>query len=217
LQRPLELGADIVVHSATKFLCGHSDVVAGAVVVKGAALAEELYLIQNGEGAGLSPFDSFLLLRGMKTLSLRLDRQQENAARVAVFLQAHPAVRRVYFPGCGEIAARRVHEAQASGYGAVLSFGTGDPELSRKVVESTRLFRITVSFGGLNSTISLPSYMSHASIPSDLRVQKVIPRDLVRLSIGAEDAGDLIDDLKQALETARSQMNHTNRSLNAIA
>ena len=217
LQRPLELGADIVVHSATKFLCGHSDVMAGAVVIKDAALGEELYLIQNGEGACLSPFDSFLLLRGMKTLSLRLDRQQENASRVAAFLQAHPSVQRVYFPGFSETADLHVHQSQASGYGAVLSFATGDPELSRKVVESTRLFAITVSFGGLNSTVSLPSYMSHASIPLDLRVQKEIPRDLVRLSVGAEDAGDLIDDLKQALEHASRQTNKTNCSLNAIA
>lgn len=205
LQRPLECGSDITLHSATKFLCGHSDVMAGAVVVKDDTLSEELYLIQNGEGACLSPFDSFLLLRGMKTLSLRLDRQQENAKRIAGFVQSHRAVRQVYFPGLSEGATLRAHEAQASGYGAVLSFATGDPEISRKVAETTKLFAIAVSFGGVNSTISLPNYMSHASIPPSIRVQKNIPSDLVRLSVGAEDAGDLVDDLAQALEIATQQ------------
>ncbi|HEX8815863.1 MAG TPA: cystathionine beta-lyase [Terriglobales bacterium] len=202
LQRPLELGADIVLHSATKYLCGHSDVMAGAVVVNNAALAEELYLIQNGEGACLSPFDSFLLLRGMKTLSLRLDRQQQNAKNIAEFLASHSTVTHVYFPGLAADRERRIHESQASGYGAVLSFQTGDPEISRKIVEETKLFAITVSFGGLNSTISLPNCMSHASIPREIRGQKNIPRDLIRLSVGAEDAGDLIADLGQAFEIA---------------
>ena len=202
LQRPLELGADIVLHSATKFLCGHSDVMAGAVVVKDDELGEELYLIQNGEGAGLSPFDSYLLLRGMKTLSLRLDRQQANARAIADLLAAHPAVERVYYPGLAPDEELRVHRSQASGDGAVLSFVTGDPELSRAVVEATKLFAITVSFGGVNSTISLPNYMSHASIPAHLRRQKSIPADLVRISVGAEDVDDLIDDLRQGFETA---------------
>jgi cysteine-S-conjugate beta-lyase len=202
LQRPLELGADVVVHSATKFLCGHSDVMAGAVVVNGEALAEELYLIQNGEGACLSPFDSFLLLRGMKTLSLRLDRQQENAKRIADFLSSHKWVKDIYFPGLAEAKEQCIHHSQASGYGPVLSFTTGDPDVSRQIVENTKLFAITVSFGGLNSTISLPSYMSHASIPQNLRSQKVIPGDLVRLSVGVEEAQDLLDDLGQAFETA---------------
>ncbi len=214
LQRPLELGADIVLHSATKFLSGHSDIMAGAVVVRNDAIAEELYLIQNGEGAVLSPFDSFLLLRGMKTLSLRLDRQQSNARALAEFLEAQPAVKRVYYPGFADEQQRRIHRAQASGDGAVLSFVTGDPELSRTVVEATRLFNITVSFGGVNSTISLPNYMSHASIPAHLRQQKSIPADLVRISVGVEDVEDLLDDLAQALELA-SQENLTLRAVAA--
>jgi cystathionine beta-lyase len=205
LQRPLELGADIVLHSATKFLCGHSDVMAGAVVVADEGLAEELYLIQNGEGAVLSPFDSYLLLRGMKTLALRLDRQQANARAIAEFLDAHPAVERVYYPGLADEHARRIHQAQASGDGAVISFVTGEAEFSRALVELTKLFAITVSFGGVNSTISLPNYMSHASIPAHLRQQKTIPADLVRISVGAEDVGDLLDDLGAAFETARRQ------------
>jgi cystathionine beta-lyase len=205
LQRPLELGADIVLHSATKFLCGHSDVMAGAVVVSDDQLGEELYLIQNGEGGGLAPFDSFLLLRGMKTLSLRLDRQQSNARKIAEWLDAQPAVEHVYYPGLADERQLRVHRAQASGDGAVLSFVTGDAELSRAIVEATKLFNITVSFGGVNSTISLPNYMSHASIPQHLRQQKSIPADLVRISVGAEDVEDLLDDLNQAFEFASQQ------------
>ena len=213
LQRPLELGADIVLHSATKFLCGHSDVMAGAVVVADEDLAQELYLIQNGEGAGLSPFDSYLLLRGTKTLSLRLDRQQSNAEAIAELLDAHPAVDRVYYPGLANDRQLAIHRAQASGDGAVLSFVTGDAEFSRTVVEATKLFAITVSFGGVNSTISLPNYMSHASIPAHLRQQKSIPPDLVRISVGAEDVDDLIDDLSQAFEIAARQ----SAALRAIA
>jgi cysteine-S-conjugate beta-lyase len=202
LQRPLELGVDIVLHSATKFLCGHSDVMAGAVVVADEELAQELYLIQNGEGSGLAPFDSYLLLRGMKTLSLRLDRQQSSAKTIANLLDAHPAVDRVYFPGLADEAQRRIHRSQASGDGAVLSFVTGDAEFSRAVVEETRLFAIAVSFGGVNSTISLPNYMSHASIPAHLRQQKSIPTDLVRISVGIEDVDDLVEDLSRAFEIA---------------
>jgi cystathionine beta-lyase len=205
LQRPLELGADIVLHSATKFLCGHSDVMAGAVVVADEALGQELYLIQNGEGAGLSPFDSYLLLRGTKTLSLRLDRQQSNAKAIAELLDGHPAVDRVYYPALANQRQLAIHRAQASGDGAVLSFVTGDPEFSRTVVETTKLFAIAVSFGGVNSTISLPNYMSHASIPTHLRQQKSVPADLVRISVGAEDVDDLIDDLSQAFEIAARQ------------
>lgn len=202
LQRPLELGADITLHSATKFLCGHSDVMAGAIVVRDAALADEVYLIQNGEGGGLSPFDSFLVLRGMKTLALRMKQQQHNALRVAEFLLAHPAVAQVYYPALLEGPAREVHERQARGPGAVLSFSTGDPELSRRLVEACRIFSITVSFGGVNSTISLPNYMSHASIPEALKKQKVVPRDLVRVSVGIEDPDDLIDDLRASFAAA---------------
>jgi cystathionine beta-lyase len=202
LQRPLELGADIVLHSATKFLCGHSDVMAGAVVVGDQELVEEVYLIQNGEGAVLAPFDSYLLLRGMKTLALRLDRQQSNAEKIAEFLTTHPAVEQVFYPGLAHGRQREIQESQASGNGAVLSFATGDPEVSRVLVEETKLFNITVSFGGVNSTISLPNYMSHASIPQHLRQQKSIPADLVRISVGAEDVEDLIDDLGAAFELA---------------
>ena len=202
LQRPLELGCDIVIHSATKFLCGHSDVMAGAVIVKDAALADDLYLIQNGEGGGLAPFDSFLVLRGLKTLALRQDRQQANATAIAHYLKQHANVTDVYFPALAPPEAAAIHKKQASGPGSVLSFRTGDPELSRRVVEGCKLHTITVSFGGVNSTISLPNYMSHASIPEHLRSQKQIPHDLVRLSVGIEAIEDLTADLDQAFTQA---------------
>ena len=141
----------------------------------------------------------------MKTLSLRLDRQQPTQPPSPSFSTRMPAVDRVYFPGLADGAAIRIHRSQASGDGAVLSFVTGDPEFSRAVVEATRLFAITVSFGGVNSTISLPNYMSHASIPASLRQQKSIPADLVRISVGAEDVDDLLDDLGQAFEFASRQ------------
>jgi cysteine-S-conjugate beta-lyase len=204
LQRPLELGCDIVIHSATKFLCGHSDVMAGAVIVKDQALADDLYLIQNGEGGGLAPFDSFLVLRGLKTLALRQNQQQANATAIANYLQQHASVTDVYFPALAPPEAAAIHKKQASGPGSVLSFRTGDPELSRRVVEGCKLHTITVSFGGVNSTISLPNYMSHASIPEHLRSQKVIPRDLVRISVGIEAIEDLTADLDQAFTSARS-------------
>lgn len=203
LQRPLALGCDIVLHSATKFLCGHSDVMAGAVIVNEPSLAEELYLIQNGEGAGLAPFDSFLVLRGLKTLALRLNQQQANARALVEFLSQHPAVTEVLYPECGEPEAIALHRGQSSGPGAVFSFRTGDPELSRRMVEACRVFCITVSFGGVNSTISLPNYMSHASIPQHLRTQKEIPTDLVRLSVGIEAIEDLTADLTESFERAR--------------
>jgi cystathionine beta-lyase len=187
LQRPLSLGADVVVHSATKFLCGHGDVIAGAVVVRDEALAARVAFHQNAEGAGLSPFDSWLLLRGMKTLALRVERQTETARRVAAFLGAHPAVERVFYPGAG----------------AVISFTTGDAELSRRVAEAAELFAIAVSFGGVSSVISLPCRMSHASTPPEVRERHALPEDLVRLSVGIEDAEDLVGDLARALAVGR--------------
>jgi cystathionine beta-lyase len=186
LQRPLELGADVVVHSATKFLCGHGDVIAGAVVVRDPELADRIAFLQNAEGAGLSPFDSWLLLRGMKTLALRVDRQCDTARRVAAFLEAHASVERVFYPGLG----------------SVISFTTGDAERSRAVVESTELFDVAVSFGGVGSVISLPCRMSHASTPPEVRERYALPADLVRISIGIEDADDLLEDLGRALEVA---------------
>lgn len=189
LQRPLALGADLVVHSATKFLCGHGDVCAGAVVTDDSGLHARLGFHLNAEGTGLAPFDSWLLLRGMKTLALRVERQSATAAKIAEFLRGHSPVRgiqEVYYPGLG----------------AVLSFTTGDPDLSRAIAEATRLFTLAVSFGSVGSSISLPCRMSHASVPPELRGRLGPPADLVRLSVGIEDVDDLIADLAQALAAA---------------
>jgi len=204
VQNPLVLGADIVIHSATKFLCGHSDVVAGAVVVRDEKLAEDLYLIQNGEGAVLGPFDSYLLLRGIKTLGIRMERQQANAGLIAGFLSQHPLVRRVYYPSSLDKKSFAIHTRQARGNGAVVSFETGSLETSRQVAESLKLFPITVSFGGLQSSVSLPGRMSHASVPPQVAAQRQLPVDLVRLSIGIESADDLIADLAEALQAAEA-------------
>ena len=194
LQRPLDLGADVVLHSATKFLCGHADVMAGAVVTRNAPLAERLYAIQNGEGTALSPFDSWLLLRGTKTLALRLERQQANARVVAQLLREH--VTDVHWPGFDDHPGADLHAKQARGPGAVVSFTTGDVARSCAIVERLRLFATTVSFGGVGSTASLPCRMSHASIPA---AERSLPEDLVRLAVGIEDPRDLVDDLRAAL------------------
>jgi cystathionine beta-lyase len=201
LQRPLSLGADLVIHSATKSLCGHGDVCAGAVVTDDAGLHERLAFHLNAEGTGLAPFDSWLLLRGIKTLALRIERQCATATRIAEFLSTHPQVKEVYFPGLLPPAVRTIHERQASGPGPVVSFTTGDPEFSKRIVESTRLFSIAVSFGSVGSSISLPCRMSHASIPQELRGRLGPPADLVRVSAGIEDPEDLVADLARALET----------------
>jgi cystathionine beta-lyase len=202
LQNPLDHGADLVVHSATKYLCGHSDVTAGAVIVRDPTLAREIYFLQNGEGAALSPFDSYLLLRGLKTLALRLDRQQASAERIARYLDQHPLVARVHYPG---LESHPHHQFQARGPGAVLGFETGSAERSRRLAEATQLFGITVSFGGIQSSISLPACMSHASIPAEERAVRALPEDLVRISVGIEHADDLIADLAQALDRAAAR------------
>jgi cystathionine beta-lyase len=200
LQRPLALGADLVIHSATKFLCGHGDVSAGAVVTDDPVLHERLAFHLNSEGTGLAPFDSWLLLRGMRTLALRVERQCATATRIAAFLAGHARVEKVFFPTLAPPEVREIHERQASGPGSVLSFTTGDPERSKRIVEAARLFSIAVSFGSVGSSISLPCRMSHASIPADLRGRLGPPADLVRLSVGIEDGDDLIADLARALE-----------------
>lgn len=201
-QQPLSLGADLVIHSATKFLCGHTDVIAGVVITNDWNLQKQIAFTQNAEGAALSPFDCWLLLRGLKTLALRVERQSESAARIAQFLKAHPQVKEVYYPAFAEPDRYAIQRTQATSDGAVMSFTTGDPELSTQIVESMRLFEIAVSFGSVGSTISLPCEMSHLSIPGSLRSRLGPPRDLVRLSVGIEDVDDLITDLEQAFRRA---------------
>jgi cystathionine beta-lyase len=199
-QRPLALGANVVIHSATKFLCGHSDVTAGALMTNDLKLHRQLAFQQNAEGAGLSPFESWLLLRGMKTLALRVTRQNASAQRIADFLSKHSAVENVYYPGVTNHRGYQLHRTQATGNGAVISFTTGNVSLSERFVSTTRLFNIAVSFGSVHSTISLPAKMSHSSIPQLLKAKIAPSPDLVRLSIGIEDVDDLLDDLVQAFD-----------------
>lgn len=197
LQRPLQLGADIVYDSGTKYLSGHHDVMAGVVAVDEPELSKRVAHIVNSTGTGLSPFDSFLLLRGLKTLALRMDRQQASARVVARYLDALGF--KVNFPGLVSHPGRDVHFGQATGAGAVLSFTTGDVSLSERIVGATRLWGISVSFGCVNSLISMPCVMSHASISAAKRAERGLPEDLIRLCVGIEDARDLIDDLERAL------------------
>lgn len=202
LSRPLELGADIVMHSATKFIAGHSDVMAGVLAVKGESLAKDIYFLQNAEGSGLAPFDCWLCLRGIKTMALRIEKQQENARKIAEFLSTHPVIKEVYYAGLPGHPGHSLHFSQAKGGGSVLSFQTGSLALSKHIVENTRLFSITVSFGSVKSLISLPCFMSHASIPSEVRKLRGLSEDLIRLSVGIEDAEDLIADIDQAIKSA---------------
>jgi cystathionine beta-lyase len=200
LQNPLALGADIVVHSATKFLCGHSDVTGGIVVVKDEILAKEIHFLQNTLGTALAPFDSFLLLRGLKTLKLRIDAQQKSAVKIAAFLARHAKVGAVYYPGLSSHPGYGVQAKQARGGGAVVGFTAGSATFAKRIAERSRLFKIAVSFGSVNSTISIPYAMSHASVPAEDRPTRGIPQDLLRLSIGVEDADDLIADLEEQLD-----------------
>jgi cystathionine beta-lyase len=206
LQNPLDLGADIVLHSATKYLGGHHDVTAGAIVVNDDELAAQVAFLQNAEGNALAPFDGFLLLRGIKTLKLRLDCQQRNAKVIAQFLAAHKDVTRVYYPGLSDAPGYALQKSQARGAGAVLSFTTGSIDVSKVIAEHTKLFRITVSFGSVNSSISLPGNMSHASVPPEIMATRDLPRDLVRISAGIEDEEDLIADLEHAFNVAKQRV-----------
>ncbi|CEG71842.1 Putative Cystathionine beta-lyase [Rhizopus microsporus] len=197
LQRPLELGADISYHSGTKYLSGHHDLMAGVIGCKTASIADELYYVINATGCGLGPFDSWLLLRGVKTLAVRMDRQQSSCIRIAEYLESLGF--KVHFPGLRSHPQYELHQSQSSGPGAVLSFETGDIGLSERIVEATKLWSISVSFGCVNSLISMPCRMSHASIPAHIRAERALPEDLIRLCVGIEDPDDLIEDLEQAL------------------
>jgi cystathionine beta-lyase len=200
LQNPLDLGADIVIHSATKFLCGHSDVTAGVVVVKDKELAKRVYFQQNAEGTALGPFDSYLFLRGLKTLKVRIDAAQRSAEKIAAFLAAHPKVGEVFYPGLASHKDHDVHERQARGGGALLSFTVGSAEAAKKMAEGLELFGISLSFGSVQSSISIPLKMSHSSVPADMEGVRMPPADLLRLAVGIEDVDDLIADLARCLD-----------------
>jgi len=200
LQTPLDLGADIVVHSATKYLGGHSDVVLGAIVVKDEQLAEQLYFLQNAVGAIPGPQDCFLILRGIKTLHLRVERSCKNAKKIAKYLQGHPKVGNVYYPGFKSHPGHKVAKEQMRDFGAMVSFDLQHDvfEDAIKVMSNTKLFTLAESLGGVESLIGHPATMTHASIPREERLKVGLTDSLIRLSIGVEDVDDLIDDLEKA-------------------
>ena len=201
LQNPLDLGADIVMHSATKYLGGHSDVIHGCLVVNDQGLREKLFFIQKSCGAVPGPQDCFLVLRGLKTLGVRMQRHCENGERIAHFLKAHPKVKKVYWCGFTDHPAFAVAKSQMRGFGAMMSFELKDGSNAEtlRVLSATRLFALAESLGGVESLINHPATMTHASIPREERIRNGLSDNLIRLSVGIEDAEDLIDDLKQAL------------------
>ena len=201
LQQPLLLGADIVMHSATKYLAGHSDVVLGALIVNDKELSEQLYFIQNASGAICGPMDSFLTLRGIKTLHVRMERHCENAEKIANYLKSNPEIESVYWPGFKTHPNHEIAKSQMNNYGAMISFTTKGNSLSKslKIVESLKLFTLAESLGGVESLAGHPASMTHASIPKLEREKSGVVDSLVRLSVGIEDVEDLIEDLKQAI------------------
>jgi len=203
LQTPLDLGADIVLHSATKYLNGHSDVIHGAVVVKDKAIADELYFLQNAVGAVPAPQDCFLVLRGIKTLHLRVQRACENAEKVAQFLLTHDKIDKVYYPGFKSHKGHEIAKKQMRMFGAMVAFSLKNDtfEAANQVLRKVEYFTCAESLGGVESLIGHPATMTHASIPKEQRVKNGITDSFLRLSVGVEDAEDLIADLKQALDS----------------
>lgn len=199
LQNPLDMGADIVYESGTKYLSGHHDLMAGVLAVNDSALGDKLFFTINASGCGLSPFDSWLLMRGVKTLKVRMEQQQSNAQRIAEFLESSGF--KVRYPGLKSHPQFELHNSMARGAGAVLSFETGDIDVSERIVESAKLWAISVSFGCVNSLISMPCRMSHASIDAKTRKERALPEDIIRLCVGIEDVDDLVDDLSRAVST----------------
>ncbi len=195
-QRPLDLGVDIVIHSATKFLGGHSDVIGGAVITKSPELAAKIYFVQNGFGAVLGPQDCWLLMRGIKTLRARMEIQQQSALKIAGWLKEQSWVSDVYYPGLPDHPGHEIIKAQASGFGAVLSFKTDSVERARAIMKQARIWSVAVSLGGVESILSYPVKMSHASIPKPERDQLGITENLLRLSVGLEEPEDLMADLE---------------------
>lgn len=201
LQQPLSLGADIVMHSATKYLAGHSDVVLGALIVNNEQLSEKLYFIQNASGAICGPMDSFLTLRGIKTLHVRMKRHCENAEKIAKFLSDHSEIENVYWPGFKSHANHNIAVQQMNDFGAMISFTTKGNNFKKsiKIIESLKIFTLAESLGGVESLAGHPASMTHASIPKEEREKAGVVDSLIRLSVGIEDIDDLIDDLNQAI------------------
>jgi cystathionine beta-lyase/cystathionine gamma-synthase len=200
VQRPLALGADIVVHSTTKYLNGHSDSVGGVVVTASAEVADALAFLQNAAGAILSPFDSWLVLRGTKTLALRMALHNANGLALATWLATHPKVRQVHYPGLASHPQHALARQQMNGFGGMLAFDVGSREAAARLLKSVKLMALAESLGGVETLISYPASMTHASMPPELRAKIGITEGLVRLSAGIEDIQDLQEDLSQALD-----------------
>jgi len=202
IQTPLDFGADIVMHSATKYLGGHSDVIMGALIVNDKKIAEQLYFIQNASGAVPGPQDCFLLLRGIKTLHVRMQRHCENAKKIAYFLNSHPKVKKVYWPGLNSHKNHEIAKKQMNDFGGMISFTSKDDDYRKtiKILEKLEIFTLAESLGGVESLSGHPASMTHASIPKEEREKSGVTDSLIRLSVGIEDVEDLIADLKMALE-----------------
>ncbi|MCK7556911.1 PLP-dependent aspartate aminotransferase family protein [Chitinophaga sedimenti] len=202
LQKPIPLGADIVVHSASKYLSGHTDVIAGLVVVNNKVLADQLKFNQNISGSILSPFEAWLTIRGIETLSLRLEKQCANSLAIASWLNEHPAVDKVFYPGLATHKNHHIARKQQKGYGGIVTFSLKDDHIKNaiRIVNSTKLFKLAESFGGVKSMLAHPVTMTHRIIPEDFRRKAGVQDSAIRLSVGIEDVEDLINDLKQALD-----------------
>ena len=200
-QKPIQLGADLVVHSATKYLSGHSDLIAGLVISASEELAAKIKFIQNASGAILGPFDSWLVVRGIETLALRVKQHSANAEKIVAFLQSQSMVNRIYYPGLQSHRNHEIARAQLTHFGGIVSFDLqiDEPEFARQVVKSTKLFKLAESLGGVKSLVCLPSEMTHKSIPREKRYESGVSDSLIRLSVGIEDAQDLVSDLSSAI------------------
>ncbi|MBS1730800.1 MAG: PLP-dependent transferase [Bacteroidetes bacterium] len=214
-QKPIHLGADIVVHSATKYLGGHSDLISGLVITKNDALGEKIKFIQNASGAVLAPFDSWLVIRGIETLDLRVKQHAENAYKVARFLSSNPFIKNVYFPGLSSHANFEIARKQMKYPGGIVSFDLvqDDKNRAKSIATHTAYFKLAESLGGVKSLLCIPAEMTHKSIPAEIRNQNGVTDSLIRLSIGLEDADDLIADLEQAINFAFSTENQPIKSL----
>ena len=199
-QNPLELGADIVVHSATKYLGGHSDLIGGILVFNSDEFYERLKFIQNAIGAILSPFDCWLLLRSVKTLAVRMERHNQNAMKIAEYLQSHPKVKRVFYPGLETHPQHSIAKKQMRGFGGMVSFEVEDFEAAKNILYKFKIFTLAESLGGVESLVCHPATMTHASIPKEIREKNGLTDGLIRLSVGIEDVEDLLNDLEQALK-----------------
>ena len=202
-QKPIKLGADIVIHSATKYLGGHSDTVSGVAVVNSKELAEKLHFIQNSTGGVLSPFDSFMLIKGIKTLAVRMDRHNENAKVIAEFLNNREEIEKVYYPGLKDHLGYEIQKKQAKGYGGVISFVIKENYDYKKFLENLKLITFAESLGGVESLVCHPASMTHAAIPYDIRQKVGIVDNLIRLSVGIENVEDLINDIENALKESK--------------